>query len=236
MPRTRPAGRLLVAHDLRRAKAGLFCVAAKLSPSSTIRRVANWSRAFGAGGSVPLTTRSRMACASLAFDGSTGMLAAIRAPGLRTRLVSVRARRRSGTNCKPWPETAASKLCIGKPKVLDIHQLERSGRPGGASRWASSIIPGARSIPTTSPPGATALREGIAERPGTAGQVEDPLSRAGMDPIDYGGPAMRFAASHDLVEAPLIGVGDPAEGARVQVLGGWLVQIKRAGAKLPPSA
>jgi hypothetical protein len=45
---------------------------------------------------------------------------------------------------------------------------------------------------------------------------------------------MSFAAGHDLVETSLVGGGVAAEGAGVQVFGGWLFQIKRAGAKLPP--
>jgi hypothetical protein len=31
-----------------------------------------------------------------------------------------------------------------------------------------------------------------------------------------------------------VGAGVPAEGARVEVLGGWFFQKKRAGATLPP--
>jgi hypothetical protein len=45
---------------------------------------------------------------------------------------------------------------------------------------------------------------------------------------------MSFAARHYLVEASLVGACVAAEGARVKVLGGWLVQMKRAGAELPP--
>src|SRR5205807_1342647 len=43
-----------------------------------------------------------------------------------------------------------------------------------------------------------------------------------------------LAASHHLVEPRLVGGGVPAEGARVQILGGWFVQKKKAGARLPP--
>jgi hypothetical protein len=88
-------------------------------------------------------------------------------------------------------------------------------------------------MPTTSPPGETAWARGKLNVPGP-GQVEDSFARCGVDPLDRRVTAVGFAAGHDLVEPSFIGGRDAAEGARVQVLGGWFFQIKKAGAKLPP--
>src|SRR5207237_10615566 len=66
------------------------------------------------------------------------------------------------------------------------------------------------------------------------GEVEDALAGPGIDPLDDGGPTAGLTASHHLVEPRLVGGGVPAEGARVEVFGGWFVQKKKAGAPLPP--
>ena len=125
---------------------------------------------------------------------------------------------------------------IRKAEVLHVHQLESHRKvgwgfsPGELDHARRQVDPNQLAIRRD------VAREAIAQRPRPAGEIEDALARTGVDPLDDGGPTARLAASHHLLEPLLVGGGMPAEGARVKVLGGWLVQKKKAGVALPPSA
>ena len=123
---------------------------------------------------------------------------------------------------------------IGKAKVLHVHQFEadREARRGVAPRKLDHS--GCQVDPDDFTIGCDGLRHGVAERSRSAGEVEDAHSRTRGDPVDHGGSAMGFAPGHHFIEASLVGAGVAAEGSGVEILGGLLVQRKRAGAELPP--
>src|ERR1700694_2472452 len=123
---------------------------------------------------------------------------------------------------------------IGKAKVFHVHQLEPHWETGRGLALRQLDHPGGQVDSDYRAARGNGDGEGVAERSGATGQVEDPLAGCGIEPVDCGGPPMSFASGHDLVEASFIGGRNAAEGARVKVLGGWLFQIKRAGAQLPP--
>ena len=101
----------------------------------------------------------------VAFCGEpTGTLAANLDERRSTRRASLSARSRCGTNCRPCPQVAAS----NEPDGNESSSMSISSKRafGTASERATSIIPGARSTPTTSPPGATAAASRRARLPG----------------------------------------------------------------------
>ena len=125
---------------------------------------------------------------------------------------------------------------IRKAKLFHVHQLE-AHRKAGWGVSTSQFDHARRQVdPDHLAIGGHVAREAIAQRSWPAGEVEDALTRTRIDPLDDGRATAGLAASHHLVETRLVGGGVPAEGARVQVLGGWLVQKKKAGATLPPSS
>ena len=132
------------------------------------------------------------------------------------------------------PANSGIEAAVGETKVLHVHQLEPHGEAGPRT-LPGQVDHSRREIdPDDLAAGRDGLGDGVGERSWAAGQIEDPLAGRWLNPLDHRGAAMGLAARHHLVEALLIGGRNAAEGAGVEVLGGSLVQIKRAGAELPP--
>src|SRR5216683_4623149 len=132
------------------AKPAASVASARAAASPTTARVACWSIAFGPGRSSRSITLSRRSKTDR-INGVTGTLAANRAPGRTTRRASPRARSRCGANCRPWPHRAASNVLSGnRSSSTSIISKVALAMPAAC---ALSIIPGARSTPTTSPSG-----------------------------------------------------------------------------------
>jgi len=83
---------------------------------------------------------------------------------------------------------------IGKAKIFHVHQLEpdRQARRHIAQRQFDHS--GCQIDADDLTARRDGLRDRVAERSRPACQVEDPHPRAGVDPVDYSGPPMRFAA------------------------------------------
>jgi len=123
---------------------------------------------------------------------------------------------------------------VGKAQLFDVHQVESQREVCGSAALGQFDHAG-RQIDADH----LAVRhhrscQSIAERARPARQVKDSLAWHQLEPFDHGGSAARLAAGHHLIEALLVGGRVAAEGARVQLLGGRLFQMKKGGSDLPP--
>ena len=125
---------------------------------------------------------------------------------------------------------------IRETKILHVHQLETHRKAGWGISTSQFDHAWRQVDPHYFAIGRHVTCEAVTQRPRPAGEVEDALAGPGINPLDDGGPTAGLAASHHLVETRLVGGGVPAEGARVQILGGWFVQKKRRERRSRPSA
>src|ERR1700737_4205120 len=203
VPRARPGGRLLEPHYAGFAKPGLVRYGGEgaliLNRPPGTELIARPRRWWQVARNCPLQDGLRFTRLR-GIDGH-----ACRKP---------RAELDDATRLRQCPDEVGDKLkavaadsgiegAIRKAKVLHVHQLETQRKPNW--RFSPGQLDHARGQVD---PNDLAIRrqvtcEAIAQRPRPTGEVEDPLSGGGVDPIDDGGAAARLAAGHHLVE-PLL--------------------------------
>src|SRR6266568_2289923 len=121
-----------------------------------------------------------------------------------------------GRELQPVPANGGVECRVIERERFDVHDLEPC--VGDAQR--SSVLDHPRREIDADDLAARSdeLGDWPAQDARTAREIQDPHPRSGPRELDHPCPAARFAAGHDLVQAPLVSLGVTAEHARKEIL------------------